>query len=114
MQTDLFEPDGSLPEGLRYADNLLTAAQERELLAHLGALEFREAEYKEWRARRRIVAFGGRYDFSRNVLAEAPPVPDFLHPLRAQAADWAGVAPPATAARNDCRVPRGDAARLAP
>lgn len=91
MQSDLFAPASGFAEGLRYAEDFLTPPQERELLAHLAALEFREAEYKEWRARRRIVAFGGRYDFSRNVLTEAPPLPQFLYPLRAQAAAWAGI-----------------------
>lgn len=75
-----------------YAADFLTAAGERELLEQIRALEFREAQYKEWRARRRMVAFGASYDFSRNHLEPAPPIPEFLQALRAQAAAWAGIA----------------------
>lgn len=91
IQRELFLSRPALLDGLAYAPDFLTLAQEAALLEVIRTLPFQEAEYKEWRARRRIVSFGGRYDFSRNELSEAPPVPDFLHPLRAQVAGWAGI-----------------------
>jgi alkylated DNA repair dioxygenase AlkB len=91
VQAELFAPAHSLPEGFRYAPHFLTSARERELLEQIETLEFHEAEYKEWRARRRIVAFGGSYDFSHNRLKPAPPIPAFLHALRAEAASWASI-----------------------
>jgi alkylated DNA repair dioxygenase AlkB len=37
------------------------------------------------------VSFGGRYDFTEQELTPAPPIPEFLQPLRAQLAAWAGI-----------------------
>ena len=56
-------------------------------------LPLEDARYKEYTARRRTVHYGSEYDFSRNALETAPPVPDFLLPLREKAAQWAGIAP---------------------
>lgn len=92
-QQELFASQLALPEGFTYAPGFLTVAQEAQLLEHFQALPFQEAQYKEWRARRRIVSFGGSYDFSRQQLRPAPPIPEFLHALRAQAAAWGALAP---------------------
>jgi alkylated DNA repair dioxygenase AlkB len=61
----------------------------------MGSLPFKEAQYREWQARRRIVSYGGRYDFTHRALGPAPAIPEFLNPLRARIADWAGVSPTA-------------------
>ena len=90
-QRELFATPAAWPEGFRYAPEFLSAAQEAHLLLQIRALPFEPAQYREWRARRRIVSFGGRYDFSRHELQAAPPLPPFLEPLRAQVADWAGL-----------------------
>ncbi len=92
-QQELFASRLALPEGFTYAPGFLTGAQEAQLLERVQALPFQEAQYKEWRARRRVVSFGGSYDFSRQQLRPAPPIPEFLHALRAQAAAWAALAP---------------------
>lgn len=78
-----------LPAGFVYVADFLTLAQEAQLLELIRALPFHAAQYKEWQARRRIVSFGGSYDFSRNELTAAPPMPEFLHPLRTQVAQLA-------------------------
>lgn len=91
VQAELFAGARSSPDGFVYAPDFLTSARESELLEQIRALEFREAQYKEWRARRRIAAFGGSYDFSRNRLTPAPPIPAFLYTLRSEAASWAAV-----------------------
>jgi alkylated DNA repair dioxygenase AlkB len=92
IQSQLFTVKPEWPPGFSYAPEFLSPAQEGELLELIGNLPFEEAQYKEWRARRRIVSFGGRYDYTHNELGEAPPIPPFLHPLRAQLARWAGLA----------------------
>jgi len=92
IQAELFASRRPLPEGFTYTPDFLSTAQEHDLLEQIRALDFHEAQYKEWRARRRIVSFGGSYDFSSNRLAPAPPIPQFLHALRDEAATWAGVA----------------------
>jgi alkylated DNA repair dioxygenase AlkB len=80
------------PDGFRYEESFLGVAEEAQLLADLAPLPFRSAPYKEWTAKRRIVSYGGRYDFGRNELLTAPPIPEFLGPLRLRVAAWAGLA----------------------
>jgi alkylated DNA repair dioxygenase AlkB len=90
-QNDLFSED-RLPEGLRYEPDFLTAGEEGGLLETLARLPLREAQYKEYTAKRRIVSFGASYDFSSNELRPAGPLPEFLAPLRDRVATWMGVA----------------------
>jgi alkylated DNA repair dioxygenase AlkB len=89
-------PSG-LPEGFRYAPGFITPEEESSLLAIVSTLPMEEARYKNYTARRRTVHYGSEYDFSRNALDSAPPIPDFLLPLRENAARWVGVAPDAFA-----------------
>jgi alkylated DNA repair dioxygenase AlkB len=88
--TELFSPLRALPEGLRYEEDFLDADEEKALVAWIGALPLRQARYKAWTARRRVVSYGGRYDLDRNVLLPDQPVPSFLRNLRARAASWIG------------------------
>jgi alkylated DNA repair dioxygenase AlkB len=91
-QGDLFDAAPDLPEGLRYASDALTRAQEAALLAELPRLPFREFEFHGFTGKRRVVSFGYRYDFNGGGLSEAAPIPDFLHPAREAAARFAGLA----------------------
>lgn len=93
QQQDLFgaPPGPALPEGLVYEPEFLTAHEEGTLLAWIASLPFEHARYKAYEARRRVVSFGGRYDFDTHTLHEAQPVPDELAPLRHRAAGWANV-----------------------
>ena len=91
IQAQLFQAPPAWPAGFTYAPEFLSVAQEAPLLELIRTLRFEAAQYKEWRARRRIVSFGGRYDFTHHELTAAPPIPQFLHPLRAQLAAWAGI-----------------------
>jgi len=92
MQAPLFAGTPAGPAGFVYAAQFISETEEATLLELIRKLSFEQAQYKEWRARRRIVSFGGRYDYSHNELGEAPPIPPFLYPLRAQLARWAGLA----------------------
>jgi alkylated DNA repair dioxygenase AlkB len=87
-QPDLFEPAPLLPEGLRYEADFLSESEEAALLDAIAALALHAARYKQYTARRRIASFGSGYDFDSNELQPAPPIPDFLLPLRARAAHW--------------------------
>ena len=80
-----------MPDGFRYELEFLAAAEESALVEAIREQPLREARYKEWSARRRILSYGGSYDFSSNELLPAGPVPAWLHPLRARIADWAGL-----------------------
>jgi len=83
----------ALPEGFVYQLEFLTAQEERALLAEIGRLPLEAAKYREYTARRRIAYFGHDYDFSANRLGDAPPIPEFLEPLREKLARWMKVAP---------------------
>lgn len=85
-QTSLFHGGQGGPPGLQYAIDFISVAEEAELLAEIAALPLREADYRGYTARRRIASYGAGYDFDANVLRAAPPIPPFLHPLRAKVA----------------------------
>src|SRR6516162_5336538 len=91
IQAHLFAASSAGPPGFTYAPQFLSVAEEAQLLEVIRTLSFEEAQYKEWRARRRIVSFGGRYDFTHQGLTPGPPIPQFLQPLRARLANWAGI-----------------------
>lgn len=91
-QQTLFSLDGpAFARGYAYEADFLSPAEESALLAEIHRLPLEEAEYKQFRAKRRIVSYGGRYDFSAQKLNEGAPIAPFLLPLRARAATWAGV-----------------------
>jgi alkylated DNA repair dioxygenase AlkB len=90
-QGELFAPAPALPEGFEYRADFITVEEEADLLAQIGQLPLREAQYKEFTAKRRIVSYGGTYDFSSNELVPAGPIPLFLHGLRERLAAWAAV-----------------------
>lgn len=93
-QADLFPtPSRPFAEGFVYEPEFLSLEEERQLLEHVRALPLTNAQYKEFRAKRRVVSYGGRYDYNANQLNEAAPIPEFLHSLRARVAKWAGLAP---------------------
>jgi alkylated DNA repair dioxygenase AlkB len=66
----------------------LSEAEEAALVEKIQTLPLQEAEYKQFRAKRRIKSYGGRYDYSANQLRETEPIAAFLHPLRERVADW--------------------------
>ena len=82
-----------LPEGFRYRPNVLTADEERELLARVRTLPFREFEFHGYTGKRRVVSFGWRYDFNERTLEKANDIPDFLLDVREVASRFADVAP---------------------
>jgi alkylated DNA repair dioxygenase AlkB len=88
-QAELFPGPSALPEGFRYAEEMLSPAEEAGLVALIERLPLANAAYKEWTANRRVVSYGGSYDFVRNELEPAPPIPRFLHELRAAASAFA-------------------------
>ena len=95
MQEDLFETASDLPEGMRYAPDVLSRDDERALLAEIPALPFKEFEFHGFLGKRRVVSFGWRYDFNGAGLGKANEIPEFLLPVRERAARFAGLAPEA-------------------
>ena len=92
-QIDLFgAPARTLPEGLRYAEAVISADEAGRLVEVFGGLPFQAFDFHGFKGNRRIVSYGGRYDFSASRLEAAEPIPDFLLPARAAAAAFAGLA----------------------
>lgn len=91
QQAELFSNADVFPEGLTYQEDFLSADIEASLLKIIYALPLHEAQYKDWTARRRIISYGGRYDFSSNELLAAAPLPVWLHELRSAIAEWSGL-----------------------
>jgi alkylated DNA repair dioxygenase AlkB len=91
-QTELFDAaPAQLPEGLRYEPGFLSEEEEAALIARIEALPLAPMKYQQYTALRRVVSYGGKYDFSARKLHEAEPIPEWLHPLRAKAGQWAGI-----------------------
>jgi len=82
-----------LPAGLRYETDFLSPGEEAALIVRVEALPLAPMRYQQFTALRRVVNYGGRYDFSAQRLDEAEPIPEWLQPLRDRAARWAGLAP---------------------
>ena len=99
MQAGLFDDlppsPGALPPGLRYETGWLTPAEEAGLIALVEGLPLKEAQYRQYTARRRVVSYGGQFDYDSLELRPAPPLIAELQPLRDRVARWAGVAPSA-------------------
>lgn len=93
-QADLFPaPIRPFAEGFAYEPGFLSADEEQLLLERIRTLPLANAQYKEFQAKRRVVSYGGRYDYNKNELNAADPIPEFLHPLRDHVAHWVGCAP---------------------
>lgn len=86
VQLDLLEPPSTLPEGFVYRREVISDAEEAELIARFAGLPFREFEFHGYRGKRRNVSFGLHYDFGDMKVHEAAPIPEFLLPLRDRAA----------------------------
>jgi alkylated DNA repair dioxygenase AlkB len=82
-----------LPDGMRYEEAFLTREEEAALVARFEQLPLAPMKYQQYEALRRVVSYGGQYDFSAQRLNEAEPMPGWLDPLRARAAAWIGIAP---------------------
>ena len=83
------------PEGLRYQAAFLAEDEEQALLPEMAALPFRPFEFQGFLGKRETVSFGWAYRFDGTGLAEAAPIPDWLLPVRARAAEFAGLDPEA-------------------
>lgn len=83
------------PAGLSTRAEFVSRAEEAELIAHAETLPFKPFEYQGWLGKRETVSFGWRYDFNHARVEPAPPIPDFLLPLRARAATFAALEPAA-------------------
>lgn len=91
-QFSFLAPAGT-PAGLAYRPDFLSAAEEQTLAERIAALPFRPFEFQGFLGKRETVSFGWSYRFDGSGLTEAAPIPEWLLPVRARAARFAGLAP---------------------
>jgi alkylated DNA repair dioxygenase AlkB len=87
--------DAPVVAGLNYRDDLISEAEEQELIRRLGALDLSPFLFHGWTGNRKTQSFGWRYDFEDSSFTPAAPIPDWLEPVRHKAAAFAGLAPDA-------------------
>jgi alkylated DNA repair dioxygenase AlkB len=98
-QAALFDVPQPLPHGLVYRPQFISGDEEAALLDAFGSLSFREARFREYVAKRRVVHYhtehsARTYDDGDDADGfSSGPLPPFLLDLRAKAATLADVAP---------------------
>lgn len=95
MQSDLFAEteDACAIPGMQYEPAFLTPDEEAHLLEVIQSLPLHAAKYKEYGARRRVVSFGGSYDFNTNTLLPGKALDERLVSLLDRVAKWLAVEP---------------------
>jgi len=90
-QADLFAD--AMMEGLAYRSEFISAAEEATLIDRLQSLDLAPFRFHGWTGNRKTQSFGWRYDFDDASFSPAEPIPDWLGPLRDEAAALAEVVP---------------------
>src|SRR6185503_21236246 len=94
QQEDLFgAPAPKMPEGFKYAPDVLSAEQERWLVEQIRPLPFKEFEFHGYLGKRRIVSYGWKYNYDTRTLEASREIPDFLLKVRDIAARFADMQP---------------------
>lgn len=93
-QGELFGAEEAPPiSGFRLLREVVTAAEEVELAAHVDAVPLEPFKFGQWRGKRLTAHYGSAYDFSRGRVGPAPPLPDWLVDLREGLASRIGIDP---------------------
>jgi alkylated DNA repair dioxygenase AlkB len=91
MFADLF--GAPVLPGLATAEDFISTEEERLLIAAIDAAPLAPFRFQGWTGKRLTHSYGWTYDFDRARFAESEPIPDWLAPLQAHAAAFAGLAP---------------------
>lgn len=95
IQTGFFDNeavDASIP-GLVYQADFLSKAEELQIMEIVQSLPLQAAKYKQYEARRRVISFGGSFDFDSNTLLPTSALDTRLEPLRRRVAAWLELSP---------------------
>lgn len=88
-QSDLFERPRLF--GLVQAEDIVEADEEQALIASIDAVKLSPFRFHGWFGKRLTASFGWNYDFDTARFAPTEPIPAWLLPLRARAAQFAGL-----------------------
>lgn len=89
MQAGLF--DAPLLPGLSYAPEAVTPDEEAMLIARINALPLSPFRFQGWIGKRLTLSLGWSYDFDKGSFGPSDPIPEWLGPLKAKAAAFAGI-----------------------
>lgn len=93
-QGELFAAAPIVP-GLRLVEEAVGEAEERSLAERIDAAPLAPFQFGQWEGKRLTTHYGSGYDFSRQRVAEAPPLPDWLIAVRGKLAPQVGREPEA-------------------
>jgi hypothetical protein len=79
-----------MPEGFRYKEDIISAANEAALAKSLATLDLKPFEFHGHLGNRRVTSFGLRYDYARHAVKVTDGFPDFFTDLRNKVAKFAG------------------------
>lgn len=85
-------PLPALP-GLKCWREVISPAQEHELITRIDSSELEPFRFQGWLGKRLSRSFGWAYDFDNGRFEQAAPMPEWLLPVRDRAAASAGLAP---------------------
>lgn len=85
--------DAPLIAGLDYAQDVIGAGEEEQLIERLLATDLAPFRFHGWLGNRKTKSFGWRYDFEDASFSPAQPIPEWLQRLRESAAAFAGIEP---------------------
>jgi alkylated DNA repair dioxygenase AlkB len=80
-QFSLFAETPPGPEGLRYAEEVVSQTAENALIGQIAALPLQPFQFGQYEGKRRVASFGFRYDYTLRRLEEADPIPEWLSPI---------------------------------
>jgi DNA oxidative demethylase len=79
-------PASEAPPGFRYVEEMITLAEEANLIGELESLPWEPVVFRGVTARRRVVHMGHRYDFEDRGVSPGIPIPESLVALRERVA----------------------------
>jgi alkylated DNA repair protein (DNA oxidative demethylase) len=91
MMADLF--DAPLVPGLAMGTEIVSADEGAFLVAKIDAEGLSPFRFQQWTGKRLTRSFGWSYDFESGRFAPTDPLPDWLEPVKARAAAFAGLTP---------------------
>jgi alkylated DNA repair protein (DNA oxidative demethylase) len=92
-QSDLFDRSRPHLVGLTQAEAIVMRSEEQALIASIDGVELSAFRFHGWLGKRLTAAYGWRYDFDSASFGPTDPIPDWLLPLREQAAQFARLKP---------------------
>jgi alkylated DNA repair dioxygenase AlkB len=87
----LFPIDPILPSGFSYFNDVISRAEEEQLLKGISAIELHPFNFHGYEAHRRVASFGYHYSFENKSLSEAKEIPVAFHTLIAKVSEKAKI-----------------------